>query len=136
MSDADFSELRELARDFGNAPADIGPRLVKVMDEDAEKVQKDARATAKSSRNKGIRRAAGAITHELKGGASVFSGSAVSAEVGYRKGRPGSLGNIREFGVPGTAGHYDLAKALAENAETIVRDLADAVADGEKANGL
>lgn len=137
MSDADFTELRELARDLGNVPADIGPRLVKVMDEDAEKVEKDAKATAKTSRNRGIRRAASAITHDLHGGASLYgSGSLIEAEVGYRKGRPGSLGNIREFGVPGTAGHHDLAKSLAENAQTIVRDLADAVEDAEKANGL
>lgn len=136
-AEADFTELLELVADLGEVPGNIGPFLVKAIEVTARHVKDDATESVQGSGNKAFRRAGKTIGYDLHGGASLIGGSAISAEVGYRKGGVGNLGNFREFGTStGQAAHLDLAQALHKNEADLERGISLAIADAEKAAGL
>lgn len=137
LSGADFSEVNDLARDLGDAPAKAGPFINSAVKVTALKVKRAA-AKKVSRGARSWRAAAQAIDFDV----TTFQGfgqSVIKAEVGYEKDKPaGPLGNLREFGAPdspnGPLGpHNDLAASLEENEADFERGLEKAIVDGTQA---
>lgn len=135
--DADFSELYELVESLESAPKNFGPYARKAVEVTARKVKDSTVSKVKGRKQLG--HAAYAIDYELQG----FSGpsSGIDAEIGYNKGfSAGRLGNLIEFGAPGSLNRLspgsELQRSLAENQEDFVRGLAIALDDSLKASRL
>ncbi len=95
MTSIDDSELRAFAATLANAGAATEKDVVGVVHKGANNIVRDMKRQAKSSRHfKGF---ASAISYDMKGG-SAFGGGVVEAEIGPRRGKPGSLANIAYFG--------------------------------------
>lgn len=135
-SSSDFSELDKLATDLGVVHEAAGPFLRAAVEHTAVNVKNAARESVKSG-SRDWRAAAAAIGYTTKGSAAE-GGSSITAEVGYRKGGGGDLGNLREFGAPGRrlAPHNDLLNALNDNQADLDAGISKALADAEKAGGL
>lgn len=134
----DFSELNLLAADLDSVPEKSGPFIRAAVEVSARNVKDDA--GGRVSGRKHFKQAASAIDYELKGFQG-FGSTVLQAEVGYNKDRPaGRLGNLVEFGAPGSANHLapggELQAALHGNEDDFVRGLERAVDDGLKASGL
>jgi len=133
---SDFSGLDKLAADLGVVHDAAGPFLRSAVEHTAVNVKNAARDSVKSG-SRDWRGAASAIDYTLKGTESDAS-SSIDAEVGYRKGGGGNLGNLREFGAPARdlAPHNDLLNALTSNQADLDTGISKALADAEKAGGL
>jgi hypothetical protein len=147
----DFSEVLQLAADFGAVPAHAGPLVNSAMQVTAVKVKKSAqdKVAGGSKRwsalpnsidydiklgDSGSGDKIGAIAAGLAHGVTGAAADSITAEVGYNKSRGGGpLGNIREFGAPrkDTPPHNDLANALEENQDDFFRGQEIAIADAE-----
>ena len=124
----DFSELYELSRDLGEA-GNAAPFIRKAVQVTATNVKKDSQATA--GRRRLIGQAAAAIDYDL-----IESEDSVGAEIGYRKGGVGDLGNIVEYGTRHFSPSHDLGNALLGNEEDFERGLDLAIADALKRSNL
>lgn len=95
MADAsDFSEVRRLARDLDRAATGIAPQLKGVVKRGAQNVKTQLNKEMRASRH--FKGTAPAISYDVKA-----ETDAVEAEIGPRKGEPGSLANIAYFGGSG-----------------------------------
>lgn len=133
----DFSELTALAADLGTVPDNAGPNVRKAVEFTSVEVKKSA--AKKVTKRRHFRQAAAAIGFDVtaKAGAT----SSITSEIGYDKGRPsGKLGNLVEFGAPGspnalTPGN-ELVSSLHENEADFQKGLERALADAERKAGL
>jgi hypothetical protein len=140
MSDnlsADFSELSVLAADLGAAPKNVGPNVRKALEVTARKVKDSARDAVRGRRH--WKQAARSIDYELKGFQG-FGVSVLEAEIGYNKESSGNLGNLMEFGAPGSKNRLrpgrELQTSLQKNRDDFVKGLGIAVDDSLKAAKL
>ena len=91
MIDIDTSGFDEFAGDIRAAVAEIGAGIPKVLGKGALNVKSDWNAAFRGSPSfKGI---AGAVTYDVRQGQGW-----AEAEIGPRRGAPGSLANIAHFG--------------------------------------
>lgn len=96
----DFSELNKLAADLGTVAGKAGPKLRSAIEYTSVEVKKGAQQ--KVGKRRHWRQAAAAIDYEVKVAASL-GGSSITSEIGYDKDKPaGKLGNLVEFGAPGS----------------------------------
>lgn len=134
----DFSELNKLAADLGTVAGKAGPKLRSAIEYTSVEVKKGAQQ--KVGRRKHFKQAAAAIDYEVKVSAAL-SGSSITSEIGYDKGKPvGKLGNLVEFGAPGspnalTPGN-ELQTALHEQEADFEKGLSIAIQQAEREAGL
>jgi hypothetical protein len=134
----DFSELTKLAADLGTVSGKAGPKLRSAIEYTSVAVKKGAQQ--KVGKRRHWRQAAAAIDYEVKASASV-GGSSITSEIGYDKDKPaGKLGNLVEFGAPGspnalTPGN-ELQTALHEQEADFERGLSIAIQQAEREAGL
>lgn len=130
----DLLGLDKLAADLGAASVEAAPFVRKAVEVTARHVKDDTRKVVAADKFfKGIAHAIDYDINDQLGG--------VEAEIGYNKDiRAGRLGNIREYGAPGSpnsvAPHNDLTTALTRNQADFVKGIEIAAADGLKARGL
>lgn len=136
--DFDFSELTALAVSFEKAAQNIDPFLMSAVKFTSVNIKRAA--SRKVGRRRHFKQAAQAIDFEVKR-FSGFGVNIIQSEIGYDKQKPaGELGNLVEFGAPGspnalTPGN-ELATSLHENEEDLVRGVGRAVDDALKKAGL
>lgn len=122
MPSIDASDMRRLAADMGVVTDSILDNTEDALKLNAIKVRSTWRQKLQGSAT--LPALPAAVTFDIEREAG-----GVGAEIGFDKGRAqGALGNISEFGVPGTAPRGFGAAALAENAadfETGVSKAAD-----------
>jgi hypothetical protein len=134
----DFTELTRLAADLESVPKNIGPFLESAIKFTSVNVKRAA--SRKVGRRKHFKQAAAAIDFEVKH-FSGFGVKIIQSEIGYDKERPaGELGNLVEFGAPGspnalTPGN-ELATSLHENEEDFMRGVERAEEDARRKAGL
>jgi hypothetical protein len=134
----DFSELDRLAADLGTVSTNAGPFINSAVQRTSINVKKAA--ARKVGARKHFKQAAAAIDYEVKT-LQAFGTSQVQAEIGFNKDRPaGQLGNLTEFGAPGsrnalTPGN-ELQSALAENQQDFIEGLDKALGDALRGSGL
>lgn len=135
----DFHELNVLSADLGEVVQNVGPNLRAALMVTSVNVKKAAQR--KVSRRKHFKQAAASIDFEVKT-LQAFGVSVIQSEIGYSKERGGAsdLGNLIEFGAPGspnalTPGN-ELQTALQDNMTDFVRGLAIATAQAEREAGL
>jgi hypothetical protein len=134
----DFSEVDALAAELGRVPETAGPFINSAVQFTARNVKQQAAQSVGGSASWGA--AAQAIDYDQ----DVFVGitkTVLSVDIGYNKAKTaGPLGNLREFGAPGSDNdigpHNDLLNALEANQDDFENGLAKATADAEKAAGL
>lgn len=116
----DDSELRALAQVFHTTAATASERVRPVMGRAALNVKNQLRDEMRASPS--FRGVARAITYDL-----TDDHNGITAEVGPRKGKPGSLANIAYFGSPSGGGATVPDPLLAAEAEApaLVRFLGD-----------
>lgn len=131
----DFSELNRLAADLEHAAGDIEPFLKSALNVTSLKIKRGAQA--KVGRRRHFRQAARSITFDVSS-----RKVGLESEIGYEKGRggPAHLGNLIEFGAPGspnalTPGN-ELASTLREEEADFVKGVLRAVDDSLKKAGL
>ena len=129
----DMSEVNQLAADLGEVPNTAGRFMRSAVEVSARNV-KDEAARSVSGR-KGLGHAARAIDYELKT-LQAFGVSLVDAEIGYNRSRgAGKLGNLIEFGAPGSYNNLaptsDLQKALDATQADFESGLSKALEDAE-----
>jgi len=133
MADFDFSQVQSLSADLSKAAMEVAPFATKAVEVTARNVKDAARKSVGSDRY--FKAAAAKIAYDMQP-----SADGIGAEIGYDKGGAGNLGNLREFGAPGSpnhlAPHDDLANALHENEDDFQHGLEVAIADSLKAVGL
>lgn len=130
----DLLELDHLAADLGAAGTAAAPFVRKAVEVTARHVKDDTRKVVQD--DKYFKRIAGSIDYDLDDKLGQ-----VDAEIGYNKDIPaGRLGNIREYGAPGSpnsiAPHNDLTTALTHNQSDFVKGIEIAASDALKAKGL
>lgn len=92
---ADSDELRAFSKDLTAAGSGIAPKVLPVVHKGAGKIKAQLRREMGASTHfKGVTRA---IDYSMKSGSGAGPG-AIEAEIGPRKGAPGSLANIAYFG--------------------------------------
>jgi hypothetical protein len=134
----DFSELDRLAADLESVPKNITPFLVSAIKFTSVNVKRAA--SRKVGRRRHFKQAAQAIDFEVKHFTG-FGVNIIQSEVGYDKERPaGELGNLVEFGAPGspnalTPGN-EMQSSLRENEADFVRGIERAEADARRKAGL
>jgi hypothetical protein len=134
----DFDELNRLAADLGTVPKTIGPFLESAIKFTSVNVKRAA--SRKVGRRRHFRQAAQAIDFEVKH-FSGFGVNIIQSEVGYDKEkRAGELGNLVEFGAPGspnalTPGN-ELVLSLRENEADFIRGVERAEEDARRKAGL
>ncbi|GAB3125922.1 hypothetical protein [Glaciibacter psychrotolerans] len=143
MADFDFSELTKLAADLGKVGDNAGPFIRQAIQVTSLKVKKAAQKSVGDSEM--WSGAAAAITYDTEAKAAL-SGSSITSEIGYDKGRAGGkLGNLREFGAPNAtyggkkvplAPSNDLRNALEANQDDFEHGIEKAIDDALKAVGL
>jgi hypothetical protein len=138
----DFSDLNRLAADLGKVADSIEPFVKSALNVTSLKVKRAAQE--KVGRRRHFRHAARAITFDVEARRGGFF-----SEIGYEKDKvygsgkfktPGNLGNILEFGAPGsrnslTPGH-ELLSSLQENQADFVYGIERAEADARRKAGL
>lgn len=133
-----FDELTQLAADLGEVPDNFGPFLNSAIQFTSKEIKKSAAKKVRGRKNLG--QAAQAIDYELK----IFRGFGVSllqSEIGYDKDKnAGELGNLIEFGAPGspntlTPGN-ELVTSLHEQEADFEKGIRQASADAERKAGL
>lgn len=139
MAEFDFSELTELAADIESAPGKLPRYLRKAVEVTARNVKDGARERV--SRRKGFSQAAGAINYDVEDVSNGLTTGGVDAEIGYNKHwRAGRLGNLIEFGAPGSTNRLppggELQDALHEQRGDFETGIERAVDDALKAAGL
>lgn len=119
----DVSELRRFASDLGRAPAKVQRGVTPVVMKGATKIKAGMQADMRESPS--FRPIASSISYDV----NADSGG-VEAEIGPRKGSPGSLANIAYFGGSnGGGGTVDILGPLAEEADPFERALLDLAED-------
>ena len=131
----DLSELTKLTADLGDVPKNAGPLINSAIQFTSKNVKTDAQKSVGKRRH--FKQAAQAIDYDLK----VVFGQLIQSEIGYNKDtNAGKLGNLVEFGAPGStnalAPTSDLANALKKNEGDFVKGLSKALFDAEKRSGL
>lgn len=139
----DFSELTRLAADLESAPKNIDRLLVSALKFSSVNIKRAA--ARKVGRRKHFKQAAATIDFEVKH-FSGFGVNIIQSEVGFDKHKsiggkfPGALGNLTEFGAPGSPNSLtpgnELATSLHENEADFVRGIERAVDDSLKKAGL
>lgn len=131
----DFSEILSLAADLGDiADGDIEAPVKKALSVTSMKIKKAAQEKVRGRLQLG--QAASAITYDVTAG-----GGTIESEIGYDKGRSvGKLGNLVEFGAPGSSNSLapgmELQRSLHEQEEDFEFGIRRAVDDALKAKGL
>ncbi|WP_298742288.1 hypothetical protein [uncultured Microbacterium sp.] len=134
----DFDELNVLSADIAEAAESIEPLVEKALGVTSGRIKKaSARAVGK---RRHFRQAAQAIDYEIKK-FSGFGANVIQSEVGYDKGKPaGELGNLVEYGAPGSpnalAPGSELVTALHAEEEDFVRGLETALDQSMRKGGL
>lgn len=130
-----FDDLYRLAADLDAVPAETVPNLKKALGVTSGKVKKAAQAKVRGRKH--FKQAAAGIDYEVK---SSLTG--IEAEVGYDKDRnePAKLGNLVEFGAPGsknalTPGN-ELQRSLKENEADFLTGIEKAAGDALRKRGL
>ena len=131
----DLSELTKLSADLGDVPDNVGPLINSAIQGTSVNIKKAAQKTV--GRRKHFKGGAAGIDYEVK----VVFGQLIQSEIGYNKDTDaGKLGNLIEFGAPGSknalAPTSDLANALHANEADFQRGLNKALANAEKRAGL
>lgn len=117
----DVSELRRLAVDLDRSAADVAKGIQAVVAKGAVNLRQMMRDDMRESPS--FAPIASAITFDLR-----VSGDGVEAEVGPRKGSPGSLANIAYFGGSnGGGGTVDIMGPLGEEAPRFEQALVDLI---------
>lgn len=107
----DDSELRAFAAILANAGAATEKDVTAVVHRGANNIVRDMKRQASSSKHfKGF---ASAISYDMRGG-TAFGGGVIEAEIGPRKGAPGSLANIAYFGTSRGGGTVEDPEITAE----------------------
>jgi hypothetical protein len=132
----DFSELDQLAADLGQVADNAGPLINSAVQVTSVKVKKAAAKTVRGG-SKRWKALPSTIDYDV----TVFQGfgvSVIKSEIGYNKGKGGSLGNVREFGAPqqSTPPSNDLLNALEANQGDFQKGLEIALRDAERRAGL
>lgn len=134
----DFSELAQLGADLGKVPETAGPFLNSALQFTSKEVARAAQR--KVGKRRHFKQAAAAIDYEV----TTFQGfgvSVIQSEIGYDKEKSaGSLGNLIEFGAPGslnalTPGN-ELVTSLHEQEDDFEKGLLRATEDAERKVGL
>ncbi len=115
----------ELAAAFEAAPEDMSTSLHPVVDERAEKLQRDWRSNARKTARRHGRRYPSSITHDLYQGEG-----AIWADIGPDVAKPqGGMGRGFEYGGVHQPPHMDGAIAFASNAAKFEHAISDAIDD-------
>ena len=134
----DFSELTRLAADIDEAADNVMPLIETALGVTSLRIKRGA--ARKVSRRRHFRQAAGAIDYDVRHFAG-FGGASAESEIGFDKDREaGALGNLTEFGAPGspnalTPGN-ELASTLHDEEPDFVRGVERAVDDALRKVGL
>lgn len=133
-----FDEIDQLAADLGDVPSNVGPFLNSAIQFTSKEIKKSAAKKVRGRKNLG--QAAQAIDYEITATPGI-GGSVLESEIGYDKEKTaGPLGNLIEFGAPGspntlTPGN-ELLTALHENEADFEKGIRQALEDAEKKAGL
>lgn len=119
----DFDEVTKLAVDLAHQPAEAIPKIIAATEATAVLVKKAWQEPLAGSES--LPGGAAAVTHELKGGASIL-GSGVTAEIGPELRGQGPLVGMLEYGTPNTGARGYGAEALHRNEERFAEAIADA----------
>ena len=119
----DMSEVRELSADLRETPARVAREVPRVLEKGAVAIKEQMRSEIVQSavgRKRGVE---SSITYDLHDGGYL-------AEIGPRKGGPGSIANIAYFGGShgGGGSAPDPRGALEAEAPNVERELGDLVA--------
>ena len=134
----DLSELTQLAADLGDVPDNVGPLINSAIQFTSVNVKEAAQKSV--GRRKHFKGGAAGIDYEVNT-LQAFGVSVIKSDIGYNKDTDaGKLGNLIEFGAPGSknalAPTSDLANALHANEADFERGLKNALIDAEKRSGL
>lgn len=134
----DFSDLSRLAADLDAAADDIEPFVVSAVKFTSVRIKRGA--GRRVSRRRHFKQAAQAIDFDVTRFRG-FGAAVVKSEIGYDKGRTaGALGNLIEFGAPGSANALapgnELVATLREEEPDFIRGIGRAVDDSLKKRGL
>jgi hypothetical protein len=138
-----FDDLDRLAADLESVPKNIGPFLESAVKFTSVRIKRGA--ARKVGRRRHFKQAAAAIDFDVKHFKG-FGAEVIQSEIGYNKDKPvgdkfpGALGNLLEFGAPGspnalTPGN-ELATTLHEEEADFIRGIERAVDDAHKKAGL
>lgn len=136
--DFDFSELNRLAADLESVPKNIPKFLESALKFTSVRIKRGA--ARKVGRRRHFKQAAAAIDFDVKHFKG-FGANIIQSEIGYSKDRAaGQLGNLVEFGAPGspnalTPGN-ELVSTLHEEEPDFVKGVERAVDDAHKKAGL
>ncbi len=124
---ADTSELGTFAVDLTAAGSGIAKTVRPIVHKGANNIKNQLRAEMRASRH--FRPVARAIDYSMHGG-MVFGAGVIEAEIGPRKGSPGSLANVAIFGTSRGGGTVpDPQLALEAEIPNFERALLNAVGD-------
>lgn len=124
MSDTG-KEFYEFAAVLDAAGAATENQVRNVVNQSALRIKNAMRADMGRSRS--FRQVASAIDYDIRGG-SLFGSNLIEAEIGPRKGSPGSLANIAYFGTSRGGGTVrDPGEALNDEASNFERALAEVI---------
>lgn len=133
----DTSELNELAASFDRAAYGLAGFVSKALNITALRIKRGSVAKVRARRR--WRGGARAIDYEVSRFAG-FGASVIQAEIGYNKGKGGSIGSLIEFGAPGASNALtpgnELARTLREEEADFVSGLEKALDDSLKREGL
>lgn len=134
----DLSELAQLSADLGTVPETAGSFINSAVQFTSKEVKKSA--AKKVGRRRHFKQAAAAIDYEVKTFQG-FGASVIQSEIGYDKDKSaGPLGNLIEFGAPGSGNALtpgnELVTSLHEQEDDFARGLLKATADAERKAGL
>jgi hypothetical protein len=133
-----FDDLDRLAADLESVPKNIGPFLESAIKFTSVRIKRGA--ARKVGRRRHFKQAAAAIDFDVKHFKG-FGVEIVQSEIGYNKDKDvGQLGNLVEFGAPGspnalTPGN-ELVTTLHEEEADFIRGIERAVDDAHKKAGL
>jgi hypothetical protein len=130
MPDFDFSELDDLADDFGRISENLVPFASAAVKTTAADVKASWAGKLKGSRT--LPQASRSIRYAML----TKSETKISAEVRPRLGGQGSLVWVREFGSLSTAPRLDGQNSAQENSDAFLDRITRAVADAERAAGF
>jgi hypothetical protein len=133
-----FDDLNRLAADLESVPKNIGPFLESAIKFTSVRIKRGA--ARKVSRRRHFKQAAAAIDFDVKHFKG-FGAEVVQSEIGYNKDKdPGRLGNLVEFGAPGSPNALtpgsELVTTLHEEEADFIRGIERAVDDAHKKAGL
>jgi hypothetical protein len=121
----DTSEWGALAADLTAAGSGVAAVVRPIVHKGASNIKNQLRAEMRSSRH--FRPVARAIDYSMHGGMS-FGVGMIEAEIGPRRGSPGSLANVAIFGTSRGGGNVpDPRRALEAEAPNVERALLDAI---------